>query len=129
MGLTAPAAEVTAPLLALIEAGLPGGTAPVHTALLLLNTATGQEEVRLYSQVTGGEPGHETAVYRSETPHDLYARGLIAALHAHRVHNWRPTRDGYLRGLIDLKTRRTTGQVGWSIDLRPEDPTGTEDQR
>ncbi|MCZ0983854.1 hypothetical protein O1L60_44635 [Streptomyces diastatochromogenes] len=129
MGLTAPAADVTARLLALIEAGLPGGTAPVHTALLLLNVATGQEEVRLYSQVTGGEPGHETSVYRSEAPHGLFARGLIAALHAHRLHNWRPARDGYLRGLIDLKTRRTTGQIGWSIDLRPDEPTDQEGGR
>ncbi|MFB7649352.1 hypothetical protein ACFC0S_16160 [Streptomyces sp. NPDC056084] len=118
MGLTAPAADATARLLALIEAGLPGGTAPVHTALLLLNIATGQEEVRLYSQIPGDEPGHETSVFHSEAPHGLFALGLIAALHAHRLHNWRPLRDGYMPGVIDLKTRRVTGQIGWAIDLR-----------
>ncbi|MFD6540640.1 hypothetical protein [Streptomyces goshikiensis] len=34
-------------LRALLAAGRPGGTRPIHTALLLLNTGTGREELRL----------------------------------------------------------------------------------
>lgn len=120
MGLTTSNAEdqVTDRLHALIKAGLPDGTRPVHTALLLLTVATGQEEVRLYSQVSDGDPGPETTVFRSEAPHSRFALDLLAALHAHRLHNWRPLRDGYMPGAINLKSRRVTGQVGWAIDLR-----------
>ncbi|MFF2571113.1 hypothetical protein [Streptomyces sp. NPDC058084] len=120
MGLTAPDAEaqVTDRLRALVEGGLPGGTRPVHSALLLLNVATGQEEVRLYTRVSDGDPGHETSVFRSQAPHGAFARDLIVALHAHRLHNWRPCRDGYMPGVINLKSRRATGQIGWVIDLR-----------
>lgn len=103
----------------LIAAEFTGPDAPpVHTALLLLNLATGKEEVRLYSQVSGGHPGHERAVFRSEAPHSPFALDLMAALHAYRLHNWHPERDGYLPGAIDPTGRRASGQVGWAIDLR-----------
>jgi hypothetical protein len=104
-------------LKALLAAELTGDAAP-DTALLLLSVATGQEEVRLYTQVTPGEPGHETAVYRSQPPHNASALDLIAALHAHRLHNWRPMRDAYMPGVIHMGTRRATGQIGWAFDLR-----------
>ncbi|MEV1042946.1 hypothetical protein AB0J01_41260 [Streptomyces sp. NPDC050204] len=120
MGLTAKdaKAQVADRLRALIESGLPGGTRPVHTALLLLNVTTGQEEIRLYSQAPDGEPGHEIGVFRSTAPHGAFALDLIAALHAHRLHHWRPNRDGYMPGVLNHATRRVTGQVGWAIDLR-----------
>ncbi|WP_333745573.1 hypothetical protein [Streptomyces sp. IBSBF 2950] len=105
-------------LRALLAAEFPADTPQFDTALLLLSTATGQEEVRLYTQVTGGQPGHETAVYRSEAPHAPFALDLIAALHAHRLTNWRPMRDAYMPGVIHLGTRRATGQIGWALDLR-----------
>ncbi|MEU3399382.1 hypothetical protein [Streptomyces filamentosus] len=120
MGLTTSNADdqVTSRLRALIAAGLPEGTRPVHTALLLLSVTTGQEEVRLYSRIPDGDSCHETTVFLSEAPHGAFALDLLAALHAHRLHNWRPLRDGYMPGVINLRSGRATGQVGWAIDLR-----------
>ncbi|MFG3157123.1 hypothetical protein ACGF7W_34390 [Streptomyces sp. NPDC048219] len=117
MGLNATEASADR-LRALLAAGLPAGTPPAHSALLLLSVATGQEEVRLYRRVANGTPSHETAVFRSEPPHDAFALDLIAALHDHRLHNWQPLRDGYMPGVIHMGTRRATGQIGWAIDLR-----------
>ncbi|MFZ3475278.1 hypothetical protein ACODT3_42770 [Streptomyces sp. 4.24] len=105
-------------LRALLAAGLPGGTRPIHTALLLLNTATGREELRLYSPVADGPPGHQRPVYRLTAPHSAFARDLIAALHAYRVHAWRPERDAYMPSQTDRASRRATDQVGWVLDLR-----------
>ncbi|MDX3165924.1 hypothetical protein PV516_19240 [Streptomyces scabiei] len=105
-------------LRALLAAEFPDDAPRFDTALLLLSTATGQEEVRLYTQVAAGHPGYETAVYRSEAPHTPFALDLIAALHAHRLHNWRPMRDAFMPGVIHMGTRRATGQIGWALDLR-----------
>ncbi|MFF4409876.1 hypothetical protein [Streptomyces sp. NPDC001404] len=106
-------------LRALLAAKFPGtGAPPVHTALLLLNTSTGQEEVRLYAKDLAGTPGYEKTVFRSETPHSAFALDLIEALHAHRLHHWRPLRDTFMPGVINLTTRRVTGQIGWALDLR-----------
>ncbi|MFJ2752722.1 hypothetical protein [Streptomyces sp. NPDC087297] len=101
-------------LRALLAAGLPGGTRPIHTALLLLNTTTGREELRLYAPPADGPPGHQRPVFRFTAPHSAFARDLIAALHAYRLHAWQPDRDAYLP---EMPARRTTGQVGWAINL------------
>ncbi|MFD5881029.1 hypothetical protein [Streptomyces yangpuensis] len=106
----------------LLAAGLPGGTRPIHTALLLLTAATGHEELRLYTPVGDGAPGHQAPVFRSTAPHSPFARDLIAALHAYRIHAWQPGRDAYMPGVIDRASRRSTGQVGWVIDLQHLQP-------
>ncbi|MFD6540639.1 hypothetical protein [Streptomyces goshikiensis] len=57
-------------------------------------------------------------MHRLTAPHSAYARDLIAALHAYRLHAWRPERDAYLSSQTDRASWRTTDQVGWVIDLR-----------
>ncbi|MER5302227.1 hypothetical protein ABT039_22590 [Streptomyces lasiicapitis] len=120
MGLNSQAAEdaVTHRLRETLAAALPGGTRCAHTALLLLNTATGQEEVYLHAPARDGRPGHMTPLFSSQPPHDPFALDLIAALHAHRLHAWQPARDGFMPGVINLADRRASGQIGWAIDLR-----------
>lgn len=105
-------------LRALLAAGLPGGQRPIHTALLLLNTATGREELRLYTPVPGGPPGHQSPVYRLTAPHSAFARDLLAALHTYRLHAWRPGHDAYLATHTERRSRNSVGHIGWAIDLR-----------
>ncbi|GAA1112045.1 hypothetical protein [Streptomyces javensis] len=117
MDLTPLAAPAADRLRALLATELPQPEA-IKTALLLLDPRTGHEEVRLYSPAPDGKPGHETSVYRSQAPHSPFALALIEVLHAHRLHDWRPARDAFMPGVINMTTRRPTGHVGWAIDLR-----------
>ncbi|MEU2453977.1 hypothetical protein ABZ605_28340 [Streptomyces sp. NPDC012765] len=102
----------------LLAAGLPGGHRPIHTALLLLDTATGREELRLYTPAPDVPPGHQSPVYRLTAPHSPFARDLIAALHAYRLHAWRPDHDAYLPDHTGRPGPHSAGRIGWAIDLR-----------
>ncbi|WP_282798318.1 hypothetical protein [Streptomyces sp. CC224B] len=121
---------MTAPTLehlrALLAAEFADADAPViSTALLLLDTRTGREELRLYTRVAAGDPRHEACVWCSEDEHGPFATDVIEAIHAHRLRGWRPTRDAFVNGVLPLGTRRPLTLIAWAVnDLDQETEAG-----
>ncbi|MEJ8654675.1 hypothetical protein WKI65_43255 [Streptomyces sp. MS1.AVA.3] len=113
---TAPTARLRALLVAEFAASDGSDVPTISTALLLLDTRTGQEELRLFAPAEGGHPGHETCVWKSEGEHGPFATDLIEAIHSHRLRNWRPDTDAFLFSTLSTTTGRPTGQIGWAVN-------------
>ncbi|MFB7545004.1 hypothetical protein ACFC0N_34490 [Streptomyces zaomyceticus] len=112
----------TARLRALLAAEFANDGAPtISTALLLLHTRTGKEELRLFTRHEDGDPAPEVCVWKSKDVHGSFATDLIEAIHSHRLRAWRPDIDGFVVGTICTITNQPTNQIGWAIgDLDKE---------
>jgi hypothetical protein len=114
--------SVTAPTITRIRSLLADefadtGAPVISTALLLMDTRTGQEDLRLFAPVAQGEPRHEACVWLSAGPeHGPFALDLIEAIHSHRLRHWRPCTDAFVDGVVATTTRRSTGQIGWAVN-------------